>query len=259
MDRDDYRKWAHKAVDWSANYLETVRQRPVRAQTAPGDILVQLAKSPPEKGDAMEAIFADFENQVMPGMTHWQHPRFFAYFPANSSPPSLIAEQLTATLAAQCMLWQTSPAATELETVVIDWLRQMIGLPQDFSGCIQDSASTATLCAILTARERALNWRGNAEGLSGHPAIRIYCSDQVHSSIDKAMWVAGLGQDNLVKLPTDAAGAMDTDRLKAAIAADRKAGALPAGIVACIGSTSVGASDNIAAIVPIARSENLYL
>ena len=259
MNRDDYRKWAHKAADWSANYLETVSQRPVRAQTAPGDILAQLAATPPEEGEAMEAIFADFENQLMPGMTHWQHPRFFAYFPANSSPPSLIAEQLTATLAAQCMLWQTSPAATELETRVIDWLRQMIGLPDGFSGCIQDSASSATLCAILTARERALNWRGNTQGLSGHPPIRIYCADQVHSSVDKAMWVAGLGQDNLVKLPTDATGALMTGRLQAAIDEDRQAGLLPAGIVACIGSTSVGASDDIAAIAAIAKAQNLYL
>lgn len=259
MNRDDYAKWAHRAVDWSVNYLETVSQRPVRAPVAPGDILAQLAPSPPEQGEAMEKIFADFENQLLPGMTHWQHPRFFAYFPANSSPPSLIAEQLTATLAAQCMLWQTSPAATELEIRVIDWLRQMIGLPASFSGCIQDSASSATLCAILTARERALNWHGNAQGLSGQPPIRIYCADQVHSSIDKAMWVAGLGQANLVKLPTGAGGAMDVRQLDAAISADRRAGYLPAGIVACIGSTSVGASDDIAAVAAVAQHEKLYL
>ncbi|MFV2093147.1 MAG: aspartate aminotransferase family protein, partial [Hyphomicrobiales bacterium] len=153
----------------------------------------------------------------------------------------------------------TPPAPTELEIRVIDWLRQMIGLPDDFSGCIQDSASSATLCAILTARERALNWRGNAQGLSGHPHIRIYCADQVHSSIDKAMWVAGLGQANLVKLPTGASGAMDVHQLDAAISADRRAGHLPAGIVACIGSTGVGASDDIAAVAGVAQREKLYL
>ena len=176
VDRNDFRAWAHQAADWSADYLEKVHEKPVRAQTAPGEIAAQLPKKPPQKGETMAQIFEDVDNILMPGMTHWQHPRFFAYFPANSSPPSVIAEYLTATMAAQCMLWQTSPAATELESHVLDWLRQMIGLPADFEGVIQDSASSATLAAILTGRERALGFKGNQDGLAGHPPIRVYCS-----------------------------------------------------------------------------------
>src|SRR5919112_4613945 len=187
MTKDDFRDWAHRAAEWSADYRETVADRPVRAQVRPGEIANALPRAPPETGEAMEAIFADFERIVVPGMTHWQHPRFFAYFPANSSPPSVIAEMLTATMAAQCMLWQTSPAATELETRVLDWLRQMIGLPEGFAGVIQDSASGATLAALLTAREKALAFTGNRQGLSGQPAVRVYCSAHAHSSIDKAV------------------------------------------------------------------------
>ncbi len=180
--------------------METVADKPVRAQTAPGEIAAQLPKSPPEQGEAMADIFKDVDTILMPGMTHWQHPRFFAYFPANSSPPSVIAEYLTATMAAQCMLWQTSPAATELETHVLGWLRQMLALPESFRGVIQDSASSATLAAILTGRERALGFKGNQDGLAAHPPVRVYCSAQAHSSIDKAVWIAGIGQTNLVKV-----------------------------------------------------------
>ena len=133
-------------------------------------------------------------------MTHWQHPRFFAYFPANAAPVSVVAEYLVSAMAAQCMLWQTSPAATELETKMIDWLRQALGLPEGFSGVIQDSASSATLAAVLTMREKALDWAGNAQGLAGQSRLRIYCSDEVHTSIDRAIWVAGIGEDNLVKI-----------------------------------------------------------
>src|SRR5215207_6216995 len=175
-DPQDFRRWAHEAADWSADYLDTIAERPVRAQVAPGEVFRQLPSAPPHRGEAMEAIFADLDRIVMPGMTHWQHPRFFAYFPANSSPPSIVAEFVTAALAAQCMLWQTSPAATELETRVLDWLRQMIGLGQGFSGVIQDSASGATLAALLTARERALGMAGNTDGLAAHPPIRVYAS-----------------------------------------------------------------------------------
>jgi aromatic-L-amino-acid decarboxylase len=149
----------------------------------------------------MGEIMEDFERVVMPGITHWQHPRFFAYIPANAAPPSMLAEMLVSTIAAQCMLWQTSPAATEKETVMLDWLRQAIGLPKHFSGVIQDSASSATLAAVLTMRERALNWEGNKSGLSGAARLRIYCSSEVHTSVDRAIWVAGIGQDNLVRIP----------------------------------------------------------
>ena len=166
----------------------------------------------------MRAIFSDFERIIVPGMTHWQHPRFFAYFPANASPVSVIAEILVSAMAAQCMLWQTSPAATELETVMMQWLRQAVGLPDGFQGVIQDSASSATLAAVLTMRERALGFAGNKHGLAAHPKVRIYASDQTHSSIDKAVWIAGIGQDNLVKVPTGGPmRAMDVDALEAAV------------------------------------------
>jgi aromatic-L-amino-acid decarboxylase len=211
-------------------------------------------------GEDMAAIFADFERIVLPGLTHWQHPRFFAYFPANSSPPSVVAEILTAAIGAQGMLWQTSPAATEIETRVTGWLRQMIGLPEGFHGVIQDTASTATFAAILTGREKALAFTGNATGLSGRPPVRVYASDQVHSSIDKACWMAGIGQDNLVKIPTGGPPfAMDPAALERAIAADKSAGRLPAVVIAALGGTGVGASDDISAVATVSRRHSLHL
>ena len=260
MDNDTFRHWSRRAADWVADYRSDIRDRPVRAPGRPGDVAARLPKTPPEEAESFEAIFADFENIVLPGMTHWQHPRFFAYFPANASPASVVAEFLTAGLAAQCMLWQTSPAATELETLTLDWLRQGLGLPDGFHGVIQDTASTATLAAVLTMRERALEWQGNTSGLAGHAPTRVYCSAEVHSSIDKAIWIAGIGQDNLVKLPvTGPNRSMDLAALDAAIVRDRDDGLLPAGIVACVGGTSVGASDDIAGVAEIARRHGLYL
>ena len=258
MDRKLFRQWAHHAADWSADYLETVKDKPVRAQTTPGDIGGKLPSSPPEHGEDMAAIFEDVDNVLMPGMTHWQHPRFFAYFPANSSPPSVIAEYLTATMAAQCMLWQTSPAATELETHVLGWLRQMVGLPTSFSGVIQDSASSATLAAILTGRERVLRFQGNRDGLAVHPPTRVYASTQAHSSIDKAVWIAGIGQANLARVDVDSENAMDPEALETAIQADLAVGRRPAVLVATIGSTSIGAVDNIRALGEVARRHELY-
>ncbi|MEQ1944432.1 pyridoxal-dependent decarboxylase [Mesorhizobium sp. VNQ89] len=260
MDNDDFRKWSHRAADWGADYRATLRDRPVRAQTQPGEIAARIGLSAPEEPEAMEAIFADFERDIVPGMTHWQHPRFFAYFPANAAPVSVVAEYLVSTMAAQCMLWQTSPAATELETKVIDWLRQALGLPEDFSGVIQDSASSATLSAVLVMRERALGWAGNRAGLSGQPRIRIYCSDQVHTSIDRAIWVAGIGEENLVRVPTGGRWrSMQSTALEEAIQADRAAGLLPAGIIASVGGTSIGGTDDVAAVAAIAKKYGLYL
>jgi aromatic-L-amino-acid decarboxylase len=260
MDPHSFRDWAVRAAEWAAEYRAALADKPVRAQTPPGTVATQLPARAPETAEEMSAIFADFERIIVPGMTHWQHPRFFAYFPANASPVSVVAEILVSAMAAQCMLWQTSPAATELETVVLQWLRQAIGLPEGFHGVIQDSASSATLAAILTMRERALGFAGNKQGLAAHPKLRIYASDQTHSSIDKAVWIAGIGQDNLVKIPTaGSARAMDSAALEAAIAADRAAGLLPAGIVACVGGTSVGAIDDVAATAAVARRHNLYV
>ena len=260
MQWSEFSRWGAKISDWARGYHETLRERPVRAQVAPGEVLNALPTTPPTVGEDMDAIFADFEKTVMPGITHWQHPRFFAYFPANATPPSMLADFLTSVIAPQCMLWQTSPAATEMETRMIDWLRQSIGLPDGFSGVIQDSASSATLAAVLTMRERALNWQGNEKGLSGLSTLRIYCSAEVHTSVDRAIWVSGIGQDNLVRVPTTGpTRAMDADALDAAIKADIAAGLTPAGIIACTGGTGTGACDDIAATCDVAEKHGLYV
>lgn len=260
MTLDEFEIWGKKIAIWSAEYHRTIADRSVRAQTRPGEIAAQLEETPPETGIGMDTIMTDFERIVMPGMTHWQHPRFFAYFAANASPASILADQIVNTMAAQCMLWQTSPAATEMEGVMIDWLRQALGLAEGFSGVIQDSASSATLSAVLTMRERATGWRGNKEGLNGQGALRIYCSDQVHTSIDRACWVAGIGQDNLIKIGTTGAPAyaIDTVELQRQISADRAAGHIPAGIIAITGGTGIGAWDELGPVATIAKAEDLY-
>ncbi|TCL07996.1 aromatic-L-amino-acid decarboxylase [Shimia isoporae] len=260
MDWSDFARWGARISDWAKTYHDTIRDRPVRAQVAPGEILAALPETPPQQGGAMEDVFADFEKTVMPGITHWQHPRFFAYFPANATPPSMLADYLATVIAPQCMLWQTSPAATEMETRMIDWLRQSIGLPADFSGVIQDSASSATLAAVLTMRERTLNWSGNKEGLAGQARLRVYSSIEVHTSIDRAIWVSGIGQDNLVRIPTQGPNrSMDPVALDEAIAADIAAGYLPAGIIASTGGTGTGGSDDINAVCDVAEKYNLFV
>ena len=259
MNWDDFAGWSKHIADWGAQYHKTLRGRPVRAQTKPGEVASQLPAHPPQTPEDMATILADFENIVMPGMTHWQHPRFFAYFPANAAPPSMLAEQLVNTVAAQCMLWQTSPAATEVEGLMVDWMRQALRLADGFTGVIQDSASSATLSAVLTMRERATGYTGNRVGLSQKGQLRVYCSDQVHSSIDRAAWVAGIGQDNLVKIAGggDLYG-MDAIALDVAIQADIAAGHTPAGIIAITGGTGVGACDDLGPILQVAKSHDLY-
>lgn len=256
---DDFRAWAVKAAEWGVDYRARLRELPVRPPVKPGDIAAQIAASPPEQAEPFDRVFADFERIIAPGMTHWQHPNFFAYFPSNSAPASVIAEHLVTAIGAVCMLWQTSPAATELETVAIDWLRQAFGLPEDFKGCIQDTASTATLAAVLVMRERALGFNGNANGLSGAPRLRIYCSAEAHTSIDRAIWFSGIGADNLVRTPIKGAqrGA-DPEALRTLIAADIAAGFKPAGIIGNVGATGVGAIDPIADMAAIARAHDLY-
>ena len=259
MKREDYYRWAERTARWGAEYLDTLDERPVMAQTTPGEIAAMLPDAPPETAEDMETIFADFERVVPDGMTHWQHRRFFAYFAANAAPVSMIAENLTAVMAAQCMLWQTSPAATEMETRMVGWIRQALGLPEGFRGVIQDTATSANLCAVLTMRERALDWRGIDSGMAGESRLRIYASPETHSSIDKSVRVAGIGQRNLVKVPTESSGALDPKALGAAIDADVAAGFLPAGVVLCIGGTSIGASDRPAPAISVARAHDLYV
>ncbi len=256
---DDFRRQAHGFVDWMADYLETVRDYPVKAQVEPGEIAARLAAHPPREGEAIEAIFEDFKADLLPGMTHWQHPRFFAYFPANSSPPSVLAEMLTATLGAQCMSWQTSPAATELETHVMGWLRDLLGLPGDWEGAIQETASGATLAALLSAREQATDWRGNDQGLSGLPRLTVYASGEAHSSIDKAVKVAGLGLDNLRKVPVDRDFSMQPEALAEAIERDLGHGLEPACVIASLGTTGVGAFDPLGPIGEICHEHGIWL
>jgi aromatic-L-amino-acid/L-tryptophan decarboxylase len=257
MDHDDLRDWSKRAADWAHGYHAGLRMRPVRAPLVPGAVARQLQPEAPELAEPMDAIFADFERIVPDGMTHWQHPRFFAYFPANAAPASMLAEQLANAIAAQGMLWQTSPAATEMEQVMIQWLRAALGLPEGFVGTIHDTATTATLSAVLTMREAALNWAGLTAGLSGQPRLRIYASAETHSSIDKSARIAGIGQDNLVKVPTDVSHSMRPEALATAIEADRAAGFLPAGVVLCVGGTSIGAFDRVAESIAVAKAADL--
>ena len=255
----DFPKWGRYVADWAAEYHGSLRERPVRAQTKPGEIAAQLAAAAPEQGQPVEDVIKDFERIVMPGITHWQHPRFFAYFPSNASPAAVLADFFTTVMAPQCMLWQTSPAATEMETRMMDWLRDALGLPQAFHGVIQDSASGATLAAVLTMREKALNWAGNQKGLTGQARLRIYASEEVHTSVDRAIWIAGIGQENLVRIPTQGPmRAMDPAKLDAAIKADLAAGFLPAGVIACTGGTGTGACDDISAVCDVAATHELY-
>jgi aromatic-L-amino-acid decarboxylase len=257
MNHDELNQWSKRAADWATEYHASLRDRPVRAPLVPGAIAGQLPQSPPEAPEPMAEIFADFDRIVPPGITHWQHPRFFAYFPANASPASMLAEQLANAIAAQGMIWQTSPAVTEIEQVMIQWLRQSLGLPEGFTGTIHDSATTATLSAVLTMREQALAFQGNLKGLSAQPTLRIYASAETHSSVDKAVRIAGIGQENLVKIPTDQSLSMKPDALAAAIAADRAAGLLPAGVILCAGGTSVGAFDRIGECIAVAHAAGL--
>ena len=257
MNYDDLRHWSKRAADWAHAYHTGLRARPVRAALVREAIAAQLPGSPPETAEPIETIFADFERIVPAGMTHWQHPRFFAYFPANAAPASMLAEQLANSIGALAMLWQTSPAATEIEQVMIDWLRQALGLPEGMRGTIHDSATTATLSAVLTMREAALGWAGLEQGLARQPQIRIYCSAETHSSVDKAIRVAGIGQANLVKIATDAQFSMRPEALAKAIADDRAAGYRPAGVVLVAGGTSIGAFDKIGACIAVAKAAGL--
>lgn len=257
MDHDALNRWSKYAADWTRDYHARIRDRPVRARTAPGSVASALPVTAPEAPEPVETIVADFERLVPDAMTHWQHPRFFAYFPANAAPASMLAEQFANAIAAQGMLWQTAPAATEIEGVMIGWLRDALGLAGHFTGTIHDSATTATFAAVLTMREGALGWSGNAEGLSGAPRLRLYASAQTHSSVDKAARMAGIGQDNLVKVPTGDDLSMDPEALDRAIRTDLAAGLRPAGVVLCVGGTSVGGTDRIGACIGVAKAHAL--
>lgn len=259
MDLDEFRRWAHELVDWMADYYRQIEKFPVKSQVKPGDILAQLPETAPEEPEPFQQIFEDFQKIILPGMTHWQSPNFFAYFPANSSFPSVLAEMLTATLGAQCMIWDTSPAATELEERVMDWLKQAMGLPSDWQGVIQDTASTSTLVALLTAREKFSDFKVNQMGLAASPDLRVYCSTETHSSIEKAVMLAGLGRDNLVKVGVDQQLRLDPQALKQAIEQDLQNGKKPMAVVATLGTTGTTAIDPLKPIAEICEQYGLWL
>jgi aromatic-L-amino-acid decarboxylase len=260
MHPDEFRRHAHQLVDWMADHFQTVGELPVTPAVRPGDILGQLPTSPPEQGEPFEQLFHDFREIVVPGMTQWNHPGWFAYFPANNSPPSVLAEMLIATLGAQCMSWATSPAATELEQVTMEWLRCMLGLPGHFVGVIQDTASTATLVALLSARERATGHTAGLAGLAGSGApLTVYASSEAHSSIDKGVKLAGYGLEQLRRVPVDSGHAMQPDVLERMIAADIEAETVPACVVATIGTTSSTAIDPLPQIADICRRYGVWL
>ncbi len=260
MDWDEYKIWGKKGIDWGSDYRDNLRNLPVRSQIRPGEIFSSLPKEPPENSEKMDVIFNDFKEIILPGITHWQHPRFFSYFPSNASPSSVFAELLTNTMSPMCMLWQTSPAATELEEKIIDWLKIALGLPMKFSGVIQDSATSATLSAVLTMREKSLEWNGNKKGLFNQKRLRIYVSTEAHISIDRSVWFSGIGEENLIKIPVEGRlRSINTDLLIDQIKRDKEAGFIPSGIIGVIGGTSTGSCDSISKLTQICARENMYL
>jgi len=257
MDIEEFKARGHQLVEWMADYFQKIDRFPVKSRVRPGEILKQLPLRPPEEPESFDALFADFLSVVLPGMTHWQSPSFFAYFNANNSFPSILAEMITATLGAQCMSWQTSPAATELEERVMEWLRELIGLPDGFTGVIQDTASTATLCSLLTAREKHSGYRINRTGL-GPEKFTVYCSEHGHSSIDKAVRIAGIGSDQLRKVRTGDDFALIPTVLEETIDRDVKAGFTPLAVVAALGTTSSAAIDPLAEVGRICRDRGIW-
>jgi aromatic-L-amino-acid/L-tryptophan decarboxylase len=260
MSAEAFRAAAHEVVDVMADYLANVERFPVFPSIEPGSVAARLPTTPPEGPEDLDAILADYLTLIEPNSTAWQHPGFFAYFASTASGPGILGEMLVAALGQNPMLWRTSPSGTELEQVVVDWLRQALGLPAGFDGLLTDTASTSSLIGLAAARQAAGIDAATAgiAGRSDVPALRVYASDQAHSSIDKACMTLGLGQDSLVRIPTNDRYEMRADALETAIAADRAAGRLPIAVVATIGTTSSTSVDPVAAIADIAEREGLW-
>lgn len=263
MTPDEFRQHGRAVVDWIADYMERVESFPVLAQVKPGEIRAGLPATAPEQGEPFDAILADIDRLILPGITHWQSPNFFAFFPANASGPGILGELLSAGLGVQGMLWATSPACTEVETHVLDWLVEMLDLPRKFlssstgGGVIQDSASSAVLCALLAARERATNFNSNQRGTDGK--LVVYTSTQAHSSIEKAAMIAGIGRNNVRLIEVDENFAMQPAHLASVIERDRANGLIPCLVVATIGTTSSTAIDPVATIGQICQERGLWL
>src|SRR5687767_9120078 len=262
MDPETFRREAHRVADWIADYLADPSHYPVLAQVAPGDVRRQLPSEAPRIGESFDAIFADFEKIILPGITHWNHPGFFAYFAITGSTPGVLAEMLTAALNINAMLWKTSPAATELEQRALDWLRQMLGLGPGWFGVINDTASMTTLLALGAAREARRELQVRQRGMAGRtdvPVLRIYQSEHAHSVVHKAAITLGIGLENCVAIPSDATFRMRPDALQAAIDADRAAGYLPLAVVATVGTTSTGSIDPVPAIADVCENAGAWL
>jgi len=263
MSPEEFRRYGRKVVDWVADYYENIESLPVLSRSKPGQIRASLPAYPPPDGEAFESILKDVTNLILPGVTHWQSPNFFAFFPGNTSGPAILGDLLSSGLGVQGMLWATSPACTELETHVLDWLVGMLQLPDKFlststgGGVIQDSASSATLCALLAAREQATNFASNEQGCDGR--LVAYTSSQAHSSIEKAVKIAGIGRENLRLIDVDDDFAMRPDLLAAQIANDRRAGRIPFFVTATVGTTSSNGIDPLAKIGKLCRANNLWL
>ena len=261
MNSEDFRRFGHQLIDWIADYFEHIDQRPVLPAMEPGDLKSQLPSTPPAHGEPMEQIIDDVDRLIAPALTHWCHPSFFAYFATSTSAPGILGELLTAAFDNKAMLWRTSPASTELEEVVLDWLRQMMGLDPGMLGIIYDTASVSSLHAIAAARE-GVEKRIREEGMSGRPdlpLLRVYVSEQAHSSIEKAVITLGLGQRGLRKIPTDSEFRMDADALADAINEDKRNGYLPFCIVATVGTTSTSSIDPVSKIIPIGEEHAMWL
>ncbi len=253
----DFKATGHHLIDWVADYFQHVEKYPVRSNLVPGDIEKKLPDKAPVKGEMYKEILDDFSTIILPGITHWQHPGFHAYFPANSSEPSVLAEILTAGLGVQGMKWVTSPSATELEKVVMKWLQQMLGLPGFFKGVIMDTASVSTLCAILAARESVSSYSINENGFEGKK-LRVYCSKEAHSSIEKAVRIAGIGSRNLVKVAVDKHLQMIPEKLEEAIENDLKNQFLPTCVIGAMGTTGTGATDPLERIAEICKRHTIW-
>lgn len=262
MDPESFRRAAHRAVDWIADYLAHPERYPVLPPVQPGEVRSQLPSTPPEQPAPMATILDDFERVIVPGTTHWNHPGFFAYFAITASGPGIIGELLAAALNANAMLWRTAPAATELEDLTLDWLRQLLGLPPDFEGTINDTASSSTLYALTAARETVAELEARRRGLAGRPEVprlRLYVSIETHSSVEKAAIVLGIGQEGVAKIPADAEFRLDVAALAAAIEQDLAAGWRPFAVVATVGTTSTTSIDPVPAIADLAERHGLWL
>ena len=257
MKIEDFQKHSHELVDWMFSYLKEIEKYPIKPDIKPGEIYNALPEKPPMNGEAFDKIFKDFNEIIIPGITHWQSPNFHAFFPANNSYPSILAEMLISTIGAQCMMWDTSPSATELEQKVTEWIRDSIGLPSNWSGVINDTASVGTICSLLTARENHSKFKINSDGFSNNK-YKIYCSKETHSSIEKAVKIIGFGSKNLNKIDTDNNLSIDLKKLENQIIKDIESNYIPLAIISTYGTTGTVAFDSINEIALIAKKYKIW-